>query len=202
MTDLSHSDTAPLLPEEELESAFALIDLPAAMIDRSGVLVWANHAVADLLGGRVGDSFVEVLPDELHDRARAGLARTLRGAMATTHRFDLLGRDGRRFNAVVRSSPVHRDGSVVGVLGIVIPMGTLQVCARDGGRALTPRQEQVLRLLAEGLATDEIADRMGVALETARNHIRGLLSRLEVHSRLGAVLEGLRRGVLDLDELD
>ena len=121
---------------------------------------------------------------------------------ASMHKLELLPRNGRRVRVLLHSSPVKRDGALVGVLGMVIPMRTLHVCRNGGAQPLTPRQEQVLRLLAEGRDTEEIAEQLGVALETARNHIRGLLSRLEVHSRLGAVLEGLRRGVLNLDELE
>jgi DNA-binding CsgD family transcriptional regulator len=66
-----------------------------------------------------------------------------------------------------------------------------------GVPVLTPRQREVLQLLAEGLDTGEIAERLGVAPETARNHIRGLLGRLEAHSRLEAVVFARRRGLLD-----
>jgi PAS domain S-box-containing protein len=199
MTEITQPDTAlaPLL-----ETSLELIDLPVGLVDAEGLVVWTNAAVTDLLGARVGDSFLEFLPDELHDVARTRLVRKLRGAEATTHRLDLLDPSGRRVEVLLRSSPLRQNGSAA-VLCVVIPMATLQVCGRASAAAsLTPRQEQVLRLLAEGLDTDEIAERMGIALETARNHIRGLLNRLEVHSRLGAVLAGLRLGVLELDELD
>ena len=61
---------------------------------------------------------------------------------------------------------------------------------------LTPRQLEVLRLLAEGLETPQIARRLGVAEETARNHIRALLRATGAHSRLEVVLMGFRSGVL------
>jgi PAS domain S-box-containing protein len=202
MTDTLQPQTsrAPRLGAD-IERAFEELDLPAGLIDGEGELLWANDAVTDLLGVRAGESFLDVLPPELHDAGLARLARALRGVPPSTHRLELRRDDGRRILALVRSSAVRRDGAVVGVLGVVLPLRTVHVCRTDHGQPLTPRQEQVLRLLAEGHDTEEIADRLGVALETARNHIRGLLSRLEVHSRLGAVLEGLRRGVLSLDEL-
>ena len=52
---------------------------------------------------------------------------------------------------------------------------------------LTPRQRQVLALLAEGLATPQIAQRMAVSVNTVRTHVNVLLHRLGVHSRLRAV---------------
>jgi DNA-binding NarL/FixJ family response regulator len=57
---------------------------------------------------------------------------------------------------------------------------------------LTPRQHETLEHLAQGLSTPEIAARMQVAEETARNHIRGLLRELGVHSRLEAVVKAFR----------
>jgi PAS domain S-box-containing protein len=196
----SQLSSAPRLGAD-LEDAVAALDLAAGVIDGEGEIVAANDEVTDLLGLRPGDSFLQVLPAELHEAARVRLARTLRGVPASMHRLELRRRDGRRIQVLVRSSPVHRDDIVVGALVMVFPLRTLHVCRIDRGQPLTPRQEQVLRLLAEGHDTEQIAERLGVALETARNHIRALLSRLEVHSRLGAVIEGLRRGVLSLDEL-
>ena len=52
---------------------------------------------------------------------------------------------------------------------------------------LTPRQRQVLALLAEGLPTPEIARRMAVSVNTVRTHVNVVLHRLGVHSRLRAV---------------
>jgi len=61
---------------------------------------------------------------------------------------------------------------------------------------LTSPQAEVLLLLGEGLSTDAIASRLAVAAETARNHIRGVLRGLGVHSRLETVVEGRERGLL------
>jgi two-component system NarL family response regulator len=55
---------------------------------------------------------------------------------------------------------------------------------------------EVLGLLAQGLNTREIAGRLGVAVETTRNHIRALLRRLGVHSRLEAVIVARRQGLI------
>ena len=59
----------------------------------------------------------------------------------------------------------------------------------------------MLRLLAQGLETSEIAARLGVVEHTARNHMRGLFRELGVHSRLQAVLRGYQVGLLDTEEL-
>ncbi len=62
--------------------------------------------------------------------------------------------------------------------------------------SLTPRQREVLHLLADGVAAKVIARRLGIAEVTVRNHIRAILSELRCHSQLEAVAEARRRGVL------
>lgn len=60
---------------------------------------------------------------------------------------------------------------------------------------LTLREREVLRLLAEGLGTQEIAERLFVSSATARNHVQHILNKLNVHSRLEAVALALRNHI-------
>jgi PAS domain S-box-containing protein len=64
------------------------------------------------------------------------------------------------------------------------------------GTELTPREEQVVSLLAEGLGTQEIADRLSISSSTVRNHVRNILSKFQVHSRLEAVVYALQHGLV------
>jgi DNA-binding CsgD family transcriptional regulator len=79
----------------------------------------------------------------------------------------------------------------------VFHRGSLRV-AELGPRpaSLTPRQHEVLVLLGEGLSTAVMAARLGLSKETVRNHVRAVLQELSVHSRLEAVVEAHRRGLL------
>ena len=65
-----------------------------------------------------------------------------------------------------------------------------------GERPLTPRQQEILRLLDAGLSPQRIAGGLGVSLPTVRNHISALLRRLGCHSQLEAVATARRRGLL------
>lgn len=69
--------------------------------------------------------------------------------------------------------------------------------AADGatvdGLQLTPRQAQVLRLLAQGRSATAIAAELGIAKSTVRSHIRGVLAELGAHSQLEAVAEARAR---------
>lgn len=61
---------------------------------------------------------------------------------------------------------------------------------------LTHREREALRLLALGLSTAEIADSLGVSRITARNHITKVMDKLQVRTRLQAVVVASRRGLL------
>lgn len=68
--------------------------------------------------------------------------------------------------------------------------------ARHLAGLITPREHQVLRLLGEGAETREISRRLGVSPETTQTHVRNLLGKLGAGSRLQAVLEAQRLGLL------
>lgn len=59
---------------------------------------------------------------------------------------------------------------------------------------LTPRELQVLELLAEGSDSQEIARRLDITTNTVRTHVQNILSKLHVNSRVGAASLAIRRG--------
>jgi two-component system, NarL family, response regulator YdfI len=61
---------------------------------------------------------------------------------------------------------------------------------------LTPREVEVLRLLAEGLGNKEISSRLGVSEHTAKFHISSILAKLGATSRTEAVTMGIRMGLV------
>jgi DNA-binding NarL/FixJ family response regulator len=64
------------------------------------------------------------------------------------------------------------------------------------GATLTPRERETLVLLGDGLGTTEISRRLGVALNTARNHVQRVLEKLGARSQLEAVAVARREGLL------
>lgn len=195
-------ETDPVsLVGEPLLDALELIDLPAYVIDRKGTLRWANKAVLRLIGDRIGHSFLSFVSRDTRQRVNAQFARKVAGGKATAYSLTVFDSAGRRADLRVHSAPLRRvDREVVGIFGLALPRegdGVVLADRRVEDVRLTPRQTEVLRLLGEGLSTQAIAGRLGVAVETARNHIRGVLRGLGVHSRLEAVVEGRERGLLD-----
>ena len=64
--------------------------------------------------------------------------------------------------------------------------------------ALTPREVEVLRLVAKGNANKEIAAQLSLTEETVKSHIRNILAKLEAKDRTHAVAMGAKRGIIDL----
>jgi len=63
---------------------------------------------------------------------------------------------------------------------------------------LTPREIDVLRLVAEGNANKEIAGKLSLTEETVKGHVKNILAKLGVNDRTHAVTIGLKRGIIDL----
>lgn len=79
-----------------------------------------------------------------------------------------------------------------------LPALTRRATERDS-TSLSPRELEVLRLLAEGWSTSEIADKLILSIHTVRNHIARLMTKLDVRSRLEAVNVGVRTGLIRYD---
>ena len=63
---------------------------------------------------------------------------------------------------------------------------------------LTPREREVLQALAEGLESKEIAERLNITVETERTHMVNILHKLNVHSRLQALVIAARYGLVQI----
>jgi len=79
---------------------------------------------------------------------------------------------------------------------LVLPAA--ETALRDGEIPLSPRELEVLALLAEGASNKEIARRLGISVHTAKFHVGSLLDKLDAVGRTDAVTHAARRGVLNL----
>jgi putative two-component system response regulator len=67
---------------------------------------------------------------------------------------------------------------------------------RGLGSDLTTREREILELLAAGLVNKDLAQRIGLSLNTVRNHVQNILYKLHAHSKLEAVATAVREGII------
>ncbi len=72
----------------------------------------------------------------------------------------------------------------------------LPLPASEPATALTPRQQEILLLLAEGLPNKAIGRRLKLSEETVKTHLRSLFQTLQVHTRTACVTVARQRGWL------
>ena len=73
-----------------------------------------------------------------------------------------------------------------------------EIAEHSADDALTPREVDVLRLVAKGNANKAIATRLSLTEETVKSHIRNILSKLQANDRTHAVAIAVKRGIVDL----
>ena len=81
-----------------------------------------------------------------------------------------------------------------------VPVGgdAADVSDADAAAVLTPREREVLTLLAEGASNKTIARRLGISVHTAKFHVGSLIDKLDASGRTDAVMHAARRGVIEL----
>jgi two-component system NarL family response regulator len=63
---------------------------------------------------------------------------------------------------------------------------------------LTDRELEVLKLVAQGMSNREIAEQLYISENTVKNHVRNILEKLHLHSRMEAVVYAVREKLLDI----
>ena len=134
---------------------------------------------------RIGIPVLALAPDE--ERAAEALAAGARGAIFRDA-------DGPRLAAALAAvarglvvvdealaEPWRRRGAAAGTLD-----------------ALTPREREVLDLLAQGLSNRRVAERLGISERTAKFHVNAILAKLGAESRTEAVVIAARLGLITL----
>jgi len=182
----------------DIFGALARMGVPAYVIDREGTIRWLNTAGQALWPNALNRKFSNVMAPEELRHAREQFARKVIGeADATEYATSVLDTDGRRMAVDVSSVALRANGDVVGVFGVVTPARAQDLTEPPHQAVeLTPRQRQVLRLLGDGRTTGKIASELGIADETARNHIKAVLRALGASSRLEAVVAARHHGLL------
>ena len=68
-----------------------------------------------------------------------------------------------------------------------------------GEPVISPREEEVLQLVADGLSLPEVAAELFISVKTVKNHLASIYSKLDARDRTQAVLRAVRMGIIRLD---
>ena len=180
----------------DLAPSISRLTVPAYILDLNGVVRWLNAAAiaefGDLRGKRIG----QIVERDYVTLARQEFAAKILGTVdASEGSIVMRTVDGTRVTVEVSSTTLLEHGSIVGVFGLADP-------SEEPPKPLvpsvhvTPRQMDVLRHLAQGHSTAVIAQKLGIATETVRNHVRAIIARLGAHTRLEAVMRAHELGIL------
>jgi DNA-binding NarL/FixJ family response regulator len=187
----------PVTVLEKLEGPIldGLATIPVAIwiADRLGLIVWMNVAATALLGARRGSHFSRFIASESVAEARERFARKVHGQDDSSIQQLQLNAAAGPVAAEVTSVPIPDGEGVIGVITLIrAEQQTEDRVRREPKPRLTPRQHQVLQLLALGRSTTDIAKELQISEQTVRNHVRFLLAELRVRSRLEAVVVAFR----------
>ena len=175
--------------------------IPATVHDLHGRFVHVN-AAAERASGRsnawwLGRHFTEPLLPEARKVVEAQFRRAVELGEPTDFETEFLDAQGRLRGVRLQHLPLGSLGTIVGVLILAFdvsqPIPKPSVIQRE---PLTPRQTQILDLIASGASTAEIATQLAVSTDTVRNHVRSLMQKLQAHTRLEAIAAARRLGLL------
>jgi len=80
----------------------------------------------------------------------------------------------------------------------ITPNIAAQIAEHSGEEGLTPKEIEVLRLIAAGNANKQIAAQLSIAEETVKSRVKNILDKLGANDRAHAVTIGLKRGIIEL----
>jgi len=179
----------------DAQRALEDVQVPSYVIDRFGIIRWLNPAAERLVGDVRGRQQSSVVAPEQRREAKESITRKLLGTEKSTEgKVVVLGPDGERIQVEISAVPLYDGGRIVGVFGLVPHRE--ETSPPDPHPHLTPRQNEVLHLLAHGRSTEQIADELHLSRETVRNHVRRMLIALDAHSRIEALAVAHREGIL------
>ena len=182
----------------DLHGALEEVTVPAYAVDRYGIVRWLNPAAKALVGDVRGKQQSSVVVPEQAREAKESFLRKMMGTeQSTDASVGVVGPGGERVQIEISSCVLREGHRIVGVFGLVREQD--EAAQPSPHPHLTPRQNQILHLLAHGHSTSQIAAELHLSVDTVRNHIRRMLRTLGAHSRIEALAIAHREGILRRD---
>ena len=176
--------------------------IPASLHDVEGRFVHMN-AAAERASGKsntemLGKHYRDLLVPEARESVEAQYRHAVETGGPTDFETVFVDASGRIRGVRAQHLPLREGETTVGVLILAFDVRqpvSAQLDLELQPR-LTPRQREVLDLVASGLSTSEIACTLTLSSETVRNHLRSVFRALNVHTRLEAIAAAQRLGLL------
>ena len=108
------------------------------------------------------------------------------------------GAQGYLLKAVLHKELPDNIRAVYAGRKVMAPEAAAQVAEHSGEEALTPKELEVLRLVALGNANKLIAAQLSISEETVKSRVKNILDKLGANDRTHAVTIGLKRGIIEL----
>jgi DNA-binding NarL/FixJ family response regulator len=191
------------------ETDIAVVGQVGSLIETYPLLTGADVVLIDLnLGGASGFALLTEIQSiapavaalvltasgSQRDRARAMEL----GAAGLLHKSATVDEIADAVRRVARGERLYTPDEMAPLLRLAVQHRDEQREAQVALGRLTPREGEVLQLLAEGLSDKEIAHRLVISVETVRSHMVRLLGKLDVQSRLQAVVMAARHGAVKI----
>jgi DNA-binding NarL/FixJ family response regulator len=171
----------------EFRPDVVLMDVRMPVLD--GIEATARIVAADPPGPRVLMLTTFDLDEHVYDALRAGASGFLLKDMTSERLFDAV-RVVAAGEALLAPTVTRRLIAEFARLRPQLPMPPAALTA------LTPREVEVLRLIAEGLSNPQIADRLVIGDETVKTHVSRVLTKLGLRDRTQAVVVAYESGLV------
>jgi PAS domain S-box-containing protein len=134
----------------DLPTAVEDLAAPAYVINREGRFSWVNRAMVECLGDLRGELFIEYVAPEHRQLARTNFTRKVVGKTTRIFEMVVLDRNGGRIPMRFTSAPLRRDGHIVGIFGVGMPLAQASSFKHSPLEDLTPRQQESWPCSAKG----------------------------------------------------
>jgi PAS domain S-box-containing protein len=180
---------------DSLEVAASLHDVDGRFVHMNGA---AERASGSSNAQMLGRHYTDPLPPEARANVEALFRRAAEHGEPTDFETVFVDASGHRREVRAQHLPLRNGDEIVGVL--ILAWGVRRPPSKPIGLIpsprLTPRQREILELIASGRSTSEIASELTLSTETVRNHVRSVFRELQVHTRPEAIAAAQRLGLL------
>jgi PAS domain S-box-containing protein len=176
--------------------------VPASLHDAGGRFVHMNAAAEQASGYSNaklrGHHFTELVRQEAREHVEALFRRAVEHGEPTDFETTFVDAGGHLRGTRAQHLPLRRDGRTVGVLILAfdVRLPPSEPSHAEQDPRLTPRQREVIALIAAGLSTADVARELTLSRETVRNHLRNASSELHAHTRVELIAAAQRLGLL------